>query len=86
MEVAALSRLGLIDPTEIVGLCERWLLENIDRDSPDIAWIAAQTHPTESEPAAPFKTALEGLVNEEPSLEHAVRTAVRLMPAPSGTG
>jgi hypothetical protein len=78
-EAAALFRLDLLNPWEIVRLCERWLEEDRDQGSPEVAAIACES------PGSPspdlrrgFGKAIGQLAGAPPSIEDAARTAVRL--------
>ena len=77
-ESAALQRLHLLTPNEMVALCDRWLAEDLDQGSADIAWVAAQHSPTESEVGPVFERAILQLVGQWPDIDQAAVTAVRL--------
>jgi len=77
-EAAALFRLELLDSHEVVALAERWLMDELDGGSADVAWIASQSHPIMSELQQPFEQAVLALTGPLPTGDDAVRTAVRL--------
>jgi hypothetical protein len=77
-EAAALSRLGRLSSSDIVRLCERWLEDDLDRGSADVAWIASESSPVMSDLASPFARALRDLAGDPPSVQEAARTVVHL--------
>jgi hypothetical protein len=77
-EAAALFQLNVLVASEIRTLCDRWLLDDLDRGSSDVAWIAAEPSAAMDEIRAPFERALRVLSGPPPSIEEAAIIAVRL--------
>lgn len=77
-EAAALSKLKLLTAPEIARFCERWLAEDMDHGSAEIAWIAAEPGLVMSDVEPVFAKVLTQLGGEPPATDDAARTAVRL--------
>jgi len=77
-ELAALWRLDLLTPRDVVQTCLRWLEEDRDADVPDIAVLAGEIDPRLDDLRPRFDRVLAALSGPAPSRDQAVLTALRL--------
>jgi len=77
-ELAALWRLGLLTPRDVVQTCLRWLEEELDAEVPDIAVLAGEIDPRLDDLRPGFERVLAALSVPAPSRDQALLTALRL--------
>lgn len=77
-ELAALWRLDLLTPRDVVQTCLRWLEEDLDAQAPDIAVLAGEVDPRLDDLRPRFERVLAAVAGPAPSRDQALLTALRL--------